>query len=155
MSCFALLMLVVAAPVGAAPVPKALKKQPLLCGVWVVVDRQNNGTRIDWKKQEFWVFDTDEIRFYDGIPAEVPPNDEAYREVTEKWVFPDSTDPTALDAGVGEPTFNIGRVECDGDTLRIAFALELRNGRPVAVTPSVGVAYIEFRRVDPEKLKAK
>lgn len=149
-----LLLLVFAAPLFAAPVPKVVKKvEPTLQGTWEVVERQNNGQPLQPSGREFWVFDGEKYAIFDGLKDESELRDPKRKPFSGTRVVPDPQDAAAIDLDEG-PHHNISRMLLGGDTLHIAITLEQKNGRPAEAKPGQGIAYIKFQRVDPAKLKA-
>jgi hypothetical protein len=149
------ILLLCAAPVFAAPVPKAVKKaEATLTGTWEVVERRNDGQLLYPTGREFWVFAEDSYVIFDGLKDETELSDPKRRVVAGKRSGPDPQDATVLDLNDG-PQQNISRMLLDGDTLHIAITLVPKNGRPAEAKPGQGIAYIKFQRVDPAKLKAK
>lgn len=149
------MLLLLAAPAVAAPVPKAIKKPAVTFqGVWQVVERQNDAKRLPSDGYEFWVITDGEYTIFDGVKDVTAITDPTTKSYRGQWKHAND-DPSTFDThGKFD---NIGRLELDGDTLRIGF--DISDGkvkaRPAAAQPRLGVAYIQFKRVDDPKLKAK
>jgi uncharacterized protein (TIGR03067 family) len=149
-----LVLLVCASSVLAAPVPK-VKAKPTLEGTWEVVERQHDGKPHGHPNiRERWVFSGTDIE------VQYLKQDEDVKTYSAKLrlVVPDVTEPTAIEVwqeSEKKPRISSGRVEFDGDRVRVAFAVSEKARHPKDAKPGVGVAYIEFKRVDESKLKAK
>lgn len=150
-----LILLVCAAPLAAAPVPKALTKpRPVMQGPWEVVERWNDGKPVKSSGPEFWVIGSDQYSTYDAISDGPKLWIPANKGTSGKLTFPDPQDPMAFDTTTAG-SHRVGRFELDGDTLRVCLAFLGNNTRPVEVKPDAGMIYIKFQRVDESKLKAK
>ena len=93
-----IVLLLCAAPLVAAPVPKAKDKEPpTLDGAWEVVDRQNDGKPVKAPPREFWVFGADTYSIFSGIKDETELTDPNRRTLLGSRSAPEKDDLTALD----------------------------------------------------------
>ena len=156
-----IVLLICAAPLAAAPVPKALKKKPSLDGTWLVDDCWYNLDKHDRTEWRVWTATGEKLAAY-------PVNDvdewRAYIDDKKpycwRWTitFPDPNDPTAIDMreGEGEKAKVLrGRFVLDGDSLKLCYNVTVTEPRPTVCEPAKTVVYYSFKRVEESKLKAK
>ena len=153
-SVFALLLL--AAPLVAAPVPKALKKSPL-DGTWEVTDQHSGGIKVNTRVIAAWVIDEKGglTVQWNNQNAAVPIVRQA-DAATLSLVRPDGGAANALDYTIsyaGGHTWSYpGVVELDGDTLKFFYATTGPNGvgdieRPTECKPDRCGMLCMFKRV--------
>ncbi len=152
MGRFAILLLC-AAPVFAAPVPKA-KAKLTMEGTWEVLERQNHGEAMKVQSREYWVFGDGSYSIFKGLKGEIELSDLNRRTVNGTYEIPDAKDSSAFDLKQGTNQ-NICRMSLEGDVLHIAISIDPKRERPAEGKPGQGVAYIKLQRVDESKLKAK
>ncbi len=138
-------LLLLALPVFAAPVPKALKKAATADGVWEWVEfNGSDGTmKYTIPKPTFRRIDGDRISF--GKPSV----EEVLREeLTQTLHVRDEQQPHLRTYDTGGVKYS-SVVELDGDTLRWCYSLDL-NATITECKPAAGVYYYEFKRVTPK-----
>lgn len=148
----ALALLLIAAPLIAAPVPKALKRPPAsLDGRWRVESHEENGRVMPPPKGDYnlWVVAGDTmqlVREGDTTKEGVYP----CRFVSE----PRDDGPRTFEYKVDSNGYHRrGVCELDGDTLRVAFGstADAAGQPPAAVKSGDGVTVYTFRRVTDTK----
>lgn len=149
MSRVAVVTLLAAAVVAAAPVPKALKpKVPLLDGRWEAVVLRSSGS--DFTKSTPWVWDIKG----ETVTRHMKNGDGTLRlDGTATLTRPDPDRPADMDytlpGGNGGSLFR-AVVEVVGDELVINFA-ELNQPRPHDMTELKSGYYYKFKRVEEKK----
>lgn len=159
MSRFAALLTFCAASVVAAPVPKELKKKPVLDGTWQVVEYSSHAEKNGQTPYRVWalrgeemaalhVKDVDDLRGYEG-------DDKPYA-YTFTFRFPNPDDPTVFDA-TSRSTGKVhrGRLALDGDTLKVCYNSDPNDERPSVCERGPKVIYHSFKRIDPAMLTPK
>ncbi len=147
MNCLgAMVFLVLATSLSAAPVPKELKSDFKLEGLWLVESIVANGTPIVAENPEYWTVDSKSVvMMHEGS---VPPQDKTgHLQLT---IDPaERTLEYQLIRGNIQALF--GRYEVSGKTLTIA--IDLKGGRPATVETGSGIYVWTLKRVDAEDLK--
>ena len=150
-----LALLLLAAPLAAAPVPKALKQaKPTLDGTWEVVEVHSDGVKSENPVVAKWVIDGESLTLLRRDDKRLPA-----RVVTSySLVKPDKADsPAALDyvisyANAGRPNRTLpGVFELDGDTLKVCYAISPNGERPTGCKPAEGAVLYVFKRANPAK----
>lgn len=157
MSRFSVVLLLTAAPLAAAPVPKVKAKPPSLQGTWEVVERQNDAKPyLRGIIREFWTIDAGSIAMRFGADETALKDPDP----TVLWLdLPDADDTTAVSViqrfPCGQTSNMNARVEFDGETVRLAMGSSDGGPRPALAKPAIGVSYLVLKRVDEAKQKAK
>ena len=139
-------LLLFALPAVAAPVPKALKAKPTADGVWEWAEFNGNDGKMGYtiQKPTYWRIDGERISI--GKRSV----DELYSEPLPHVLRPRDEEQPHL------RTYDIGGakhsavMELDGDTLRLAYALDT-NATITECKPANGVYFYVFKRVKVEK----
>lgn len=159
MSRFAALFVFCAASAVAAPVPKELKKKPVLDGTWQVVECSYHAEKDGQTPYNVWtlrgeemaalhVKDADELRGYE--------DDNKPYAYTFTLRLPNPDDPTVFDA-TSRSTGKVhrGRLALDGDSLKVCYNSDPNDERPAACERGPGMIYHSFKRIDPTVLTPK
>jgi hypothetical protein len=138
-------VLVLAATAVAAPVPKALKKQPTLDGRWEAVALRSSGS--DFLKNTPWVWDFDGEK----VTRHLKQGDGSLRaDGPATLTRPDESRPDEVDyilpSGNSSVLFR-ARIEVTADELVINFA-EANATRPPDMTELKQGYYYKFKRVE-------
>jgi hypothetical protein len=136
-----LALLLLAAPLVAAPVPKGVKKQSSPDGAWYLVECIGNGKPNDVTKMDRnWAVDGDVMLL--GARSQ---SDRGRNVSVIPFTIPDPAHPTVRKFNTGWSV-----VEANGDTLRFCYAYDFDVKLSVC-EPGPGVAYYVFERVKEEK----
>jgi uncharacterized protein (TIGR03067 family) len=161
MTRFAFLLLVCAAPLVAAPVPKALKKKTTPEGVWEAVEDFTNGQRVEHLSWKVWVIDGEQLRiFADKDVMQKFTNGEKLYHCHYQLQFNVPDDPTAFELvapAFGKDTLQMlkGRMKLEGDTLALCYAFKPTDDRPTTCSPDKGYQFYSFKKMSGEVPRAK
>lgn len=151
-----LILLVCAAPLAGAPVPKAVKKPPLREGLWLAVEEAYEGRLTSDVEWTVWVIDGEDLTLLQNAKTfrqfeagEKPPFH------TYALRFPDAKDSLAFDLLTGGGEYHAGRMEVTKDTLAVCYSYKPSTERPTSVAPGEEVIYFFMKRLDRETLKTK
>ena len=141
-----MVFLLLAASLSAAPVPKELKADFELEGLWLVESIMSNVTPVVRENPEYWTVDSKSVVImHEGS---VPPQDKTgHLQLTLDPA--ERTLEYQLIRGNIQALF--GRYEVSGKTLTIA--IDLKGGRPATVETGSGIYVWKLKRVDAEDLK--
>ena len=148
-SLLALLTLVL--PLVAAPVPKALKKNPHpLAGEWVVEERYYNELRMQLTDEIRWTIDGDNLTVR-GKRQAVP--DGFAVNATRTITKPEGGEAGAFDYTIvytdGAPTsLRPAVIQVDGDRFTLCMSSSHNGPRPTECKPAQGTMMYVLKRVD-------
>ena len=139
------IVLLAAGTALAAPVPKALKKAPVLDGRWEAVTLRASGNDFNRAEPWVWDFDGDTIaRHYRQKDGTLRPDGSA------SLTRPDAKQPNEVDyllPSGNQPTLFRARIEVSGDELVINFA-NVNDPRPPDMTELKNGYHYRFKRVE-------
>lgn len=151
-----LILVMIATPLAAAPVPKAVKKPPPQDGLWLAVEEAYEGRLTSDVEWTVWVIDGEDLTLLQNTKTfrqfeagEKPPCH------TYTLRFPDAKDPLAFDLMTGGNEYHAGRMEVTKDTLAVCYSYKPSTKRPTSVAPGDDVIYFSMKRLDRETLKTK
>jgi hypothetical protein len=146
-----LALLLLALPLSAAPVPKALKKNANpLAGEWVVVERYIDDRRLPLTDDIRWTIDGEKLAVR-GTRQEVPDGfmDDCTRTVTKpEGGEADAYDYTILFNDGLAPSRRPARVELAGDRFTLCMTSRSDGPRPADCTPANGTITYVLKRAD-------
>jgi uncharacterized protein (TIGR03067 family) len=146
-------LLVFAAPLVAAPVPKALKKADALGGEWQVVEWHLDGERMQLSDDIRWVIDGEQVAVA-GKKEAVPVGFQS--DVTRQIKRTEGGEANAVEyimtpTDGGRPTVRPAVIELTADTFKLCMT-DMHNGpRPTACAPAVGTIMFVLKRVEADK----
>lgn len=149
----AVVAVLLAAVVVAAPVPKDLKKKEVsLNGTWEVVEYHSNGNKINSTLAIKWVIDGQTLTIERGNKL----GGAIARPATVSYtlVKPDGGAANALDYtynyanGINPSRAMPGVFEIDGDQLKFCWANAVNGERPTKCEPAQGSIMYVFKKVD-------
>jgi uncharacterized protein (TIGR03067 family) len=134
----------------AAPVPKGLKAKTL-DGTWEVVEQHSRGNKLKPSYTIRWTIDGDKLTIERiaraGMNVAQPVNPPNYSLVKPDAGKPDEVNYTITYGDGGRVRSYPGRLELDGDTLRLCYEPRADGDRPAECKPTDTNIYYEFRRV--------
>jgi uncharacterized protein (TIGR03067 family) len=144
-------LLLLAAPVFAAPVPKALRDADTLTGEWEVVERRSGKVAPKGAAGVVWSIRGEELTIRPKGANAAPITTARY-----KLARPEKGKKGELDYHLnydnGKPSLTYrGRFEVDGDTLRFCYTTDSTADRPTDFEPRDKVVVYTFKRVPPAK----
>jgi uncharacterized protein (TIGR03067 family) len=146
-----LLVLLLAVPLVAAPVPKALKKKaPALDGTWKIVEWYSGDTRMQLTDEVIWTVDGENLAVegkVKGAPDGFVPN------ATRTMRKPDDGPDNALDYTItptdgSRQSFRPAVYELDGDTFKICLTDSHNGPRPTECKPDGRTVMYVLKRVE-------
>jgi uncharacterized protein (TIGR03067 family) len=144
-----LTLLLLALPAVAAPVPKALKKNPHpLNGKWVVVEWHTDEARLGVSDTIYWTIDGDSLSVR-GVRDEVPEGFLA--NVSRTITRPDGGADNAIDFNIAfaDGSATIRRpavIDLDGDRLSLCMSDTHNGTRPAECKPARGTIMYVLKR---------
>jgi hypothetical protein len=140
-------LVLLAVPVCAAPVPRAKVKAPNFDGTWEVVELRVGDQDATALNPKVWVIEGQSVSCYQRHPDGSRTLWAA--DTTFALVRPDGAEADAVDyvltSGGSAIRFH-GRVRVTADELTLCFSQE-GQPRPTEITPGSGVSYERFKRV--------
>ena len=139
-----------AAPLVAAPVPKALKKRPALDGVWQVVEWHSGNAQLQLTDEVLWKIDGETLAV-EGKNTATPAGFVANANRTMKKPeggADNAIDYTILPTDGSRPSFRPSVFEVDGDTFTICLTDTHNGPRPAECKPSGDTVTYVLKRVD-------
>ncbi len=146
-----LALLTLTLPLAAAPVPKALKRNPHpLAGEWVVVERYTDDSRMQLADTIYWAIDGEKLAVR-GTRQEVP--DGFLGDCTRTVNKPEGAeagvyDYTILFTDGSAPSRRPAMVEVDGDRFTLCMTSTSDGPRPADCTPVRGTITYVLKRAD-------
>jgi uncharacterized protein (TIGR03067 family) len=146
-------LLVLALPLSAAPVPKAVKKSPSLDGVWLMTELHSNGTVGQHAARTTrWTIDGEtlnyETRGGDG-EAFTGPSDATMKLVRAKDAGANAYD-YHVNYHTGRKAVYPGVAEIDGDVLRFCYSVATPGVRPAECKCVNETTMFVFKRAEPK-----
>lgn len=144
-------LLVLAVPLLAAPVPKALaKRPPSLTGTWEVVEWYDDQIKMELGDGIVWTIDGEKLSAADkrgGVPVGYAHN--ATRTIRRQEGQPNAVEYSIIYSDGSSPDHRPAVIELDGDTLKLNLAMTT-NVRPTECKPTNGTRLYVLKRTDPK-----
>jgi uncharacterized protein (TIGR03067 family) len=143
-------LLVLALPVFAAPVPKALKKASALDGTWHLTESYSGDTRMQLTDDIRWEINGEQLTVTSTKQA-VPNGFVA--NATRTLKRPDDGGANAIDYTIippdgGQISFRPAVFEVDGDTLKMSLSATHNGPRPADCKPANGAMLYVLKRAE-------